>query len=155
MTGPEKLFDSAKMKLEEGPRAFQQDLADALRLGVISMVLLLIAALFFGRFAHPLFELGSVEETVMDVLTRLILLALPFVAYIAAASVARRYSGVDTARALALALSGTVILFAFISVGHYVLDYGVFAPQPSLEMTPEAAWTRRELQTLGRPADQQ
>ena len=135
MTGPEELFDSAKMKLDEAPRAFHQDLTDALRLGGISIVLLLIAAFFFSRIVHPLFALGSVEETAMDVLTRLILLALPFVAYISAASVARRYTAADTVRALALALTGTVILFALISAGHYALNYGVFAPQPSLQMT--------------------
>ena len=135
MTGPEELFDSAKIKPDEAPRVFHQDLIDALRLGVISIVVMLIAAFFFSRIVHPLFALGSVEETAMDVLRRLILLALPFVAYIAASSVARRYTGADTVRALALALTCTVILFALISTGHYALNYGVFAPQPSLQMT--------------------
>ena len=60
---------------------------------------------------------------------------MPFVAYIAAASVARRYSATNIARALFLALSCSVILFAAISAGHYALSYGVFAPRPTLEMS--------------------
>ena len=135
MTGRGERLAAAKVKIDEAPRAIHQDLIDGLRLGVISIGILLIAALFFSRIVHPLFALGSVEETVMDVLTRLILLALPFVAYIAAASVARRYTVVEPAKALALALTCSVVLFALISAGHYVTDYGVFAPRPSLEMT--------------------
>ena len=83
----------------------------------------------------PLFALGSVEETVTDVLKRLCLLVLPFAAYIAAASVARRYTWLDNPRALGLAAASTILLFALISAGYYVFDYGVFAPRPSLQMT--------------------
>ena len=46
---------------------------------------MLAAAFFLSGIVHPLFALGSVEETVTDVLTRLALLVMPFVAYIAAA----------------------------------------------------------------------
>ena len=92
MTARQDLFDSGKLKLEDSPQSLQQDLMEALRLGAISIGVMLLAAFFFSGIVHPLFALGSVEETVMDVLTRLCLLALPFVAYIAAASVARRYS---------------------------------------------------------------
>ena len=135
MTARQDLFDSGKLKLEDSPQSLQQDLMEALRLGAISIGVMLLAAFFFSGIVHPLFALGSVEETVMDVLTRLCLLALPFVAYIASASVARRYSATDTVRALGLALTCTVILFAAISAGHYALSYGVFAPRPSLQMT--------------------
>ena len=110
-------------------------MADGLRLGLISILIILAAAFFFSGIVGPLFALGNVEETVMDVLTRLALLALPFIAYIAAASVARQYTYRDTARALGLALTTTLILFAAVSAGHYVFDYGVFAPRPSLQMT--------------------
>ena len=135
MTAREALFDAAKAKVDETPPSLQRDLIDALRLGVISIVVMLAAAFFFSGIVHPLFALGSVEETVMDVLTRLCLLALPFVAYIAAASVARRYTVTNVIRALGLALTCAVILFAAISAGHYALSYGVFAPRPSLQMT--------------------
>ena len=91
MTARGALFDSAKSKAE-APPSLQRDLFDGLRLGFISIAVVLAAAFFFSGIVHPLFALGSVEETVMDVLTRLLLLALPFVAYIAAASVARRYA---------------------------------------------------------------
>ena len=134
MTARGALFDSAKSKAE-APPSLQRDLFDGLRLGFISIAVVLAAAFFFSGIVHPLFALGSVEETVMDVLTRLLLLALPFVAYIAAASVARRYAARDIPRALGLALTCTVILFAVISAGHYVFSYGVFAPRPSLQMT--------------------
>ncbi len=135
MTAREAFFDSAKTKAVEAPPSLQRDLFDALRLGFISILVMLAAGFFFSGIVHPLFALGSVEETVTDVLTRLTLLALPFIAYIAAASVARRYTATNVIRALGLALTSTVILFAAISAGHYAFSYGVFAPRPSLQMT--------------------
>ena len=135
MTAREDRFEPGKFKIDEAPASLPRDLFEALRLGLLSILVMLAAAFFFSGIVHPLFALGSVEETVMDVLTRLILLALPFVAYIAAASVARRYSATNMARALFLALTSTVILFAAISAGHYALSFGAFAPRPSLEMT--------------------
>jgi len=135
MTARESLFDSGKLKVEEAPSALARDLKDGLRLGVIGILVMLGAAFFLSGIVGPLFALGNVEETVMDVLTRLALLALPFVAYIAAASVARRYTAADTGRALGLAFTTTIILFAAISAGHYAFSYGAFAPRPSLQMT--------------------
>ena len=135
MTARDALFDSDKSKAEETPPSLQRDLIDGLRHGLISILVLLAAAFFLSGIVHPLFALGSVEETVMDVLTRLILLVLPFVAYISAASIARRYTAANTGRALGLAFTTTVILFAAISAGHYALSYGAFAPRPSLQMT--------------------
>jgi len=135
MTAREALFDTAKSKIEEAPPSLQRDLIEALRLGIISILVLIGASFFLSGIVHPLFALGSVEETVTDVLTRLALLVMPYVSYISAASVARRYTTVDTFRALALALTCTVILFAAISAGYYALSYGVFAPRPSLEMS--------------------
>ena len=135
MTARAELFDSGKLKVDESPTSFGQDLIEGLRLGLFSILAMLAAAFFLSGIVHPLFALGSVEETVTDVLTRLILIALPFVAYIAAASVARRHAPRNIARALGLALTCAVILFAAISAGHYALSYGVFAPRPSLEMS--------------------
>ena len=135
MTTRQELFDSAKTKIEDRPATLQDDLVASLRLGAISILVLLIAAFFFSGIVNPLFALGSVQETVMDVLTRLALLALPYVAYISAASVARRYSAINAVKALGLALASTVVLFVVISAGHYYFSYGVFAPRPSLEMT--------------------
>ncbi len=135
MTARESLFDAAKSKAEAAPPSLQRDMIDGLRLGFISIAVMLGAAFFFSGIVHPLFALGNVEETVMDVLTRLCLLALPFVAYISAASVARRYTTTDIGRALGLALTCAVILFAAISAGHYAFSFGVFAPRPSLQMT--------------------
>ena len=93
MTAREDRFDPGKFKIDEAPPSLQRDLFEALRLGLFSILVMLAAAFFFSGIVHRLFALGGVEETVMDVLTRLCLLALPFVAYIASASVARRYSG--------------------------------------------------------------
>ena len=135
MTVRDELFDRAKVKTDEASASVQQDLIEALRLGLISILVLLLAAFLFSGVIGPLFALGSVEETVTDVLKRLALLAMPFVAYIAAGSVARRYTWSDTPKALGLALTSTVLLFLLISAGHYAVDYGVFAPKPSLQMT--------------------
>ncbi len=135
MTAREELFDLGKLKIDETPSTLQQDLIEALRLAVISILVLLLAGFFFTGIIGPLFALGSVEETVMDVLTRLALLALPYVAYISAASVARRYTSIDTPKALGLALTSTVLIFIIISAAHYALDYGVFAPRQSMQMT--------------------
>ncbi len=130
-----QFFDAEKIKAEDAPTTLTQDIVETLRLGLLSIALLLGAAFLFSGLIAPFFALGNVEETVMDVLTRLILLVLPYVAYIAAASVARRYSASDAVKALGLAFTTTVLLFAIISVGHFLLNYGVFAPRPSLQMT--------------------
>ncbi len=124
-------------KIKEAPVAppIRRDLLEALQTGAISMAVMLIAAIFFSRIIGPLFTLGNVEETVTDVLSRLLLLVMPYVAYIAAASVARRYTYIDTARALGLAFTTTLALFSVVSAGHYVSDTGVFAPRPALQMT--------------------
>ena len=135
MTARADRFEPGKLKVDQSPPSLQRELFDALRLGLVGILVMLGAAFILSGIVHPLFALGSVEETVTDVLTRLALLALPFVAYIAAASVARRHVPTNIARALGLALTCTVILFAAISAGHYALSYGVFAPRPSLEMS--------------------
>ena len=128
-------FALSKAKNQAGSGSFVMDLVEALRSGGISIALLLGAAFFFSGIVGPLFALGGVEETVMDVLTRLVLLALPYVAYIAGCSVARRYTAVDLPRALLLAFSSSAILFVVIAAGHYVMSFGVFAPRQSLQMT--------------------
>ncbi len=135
MTARDEIFDLGKIKIDELQPTILQDLIEALRLAAISILVLLIAAFVFSGVIGPLFALGSVQETVTDVLTRLALLALPFVAYISAASVARRYSASATPKALGLALTSTVLIFVIISAGHYALDYGAFAPRKSLQMT--------------------
>lgn len=135
MIAGDQLFERGKVKFDEAPPTLQQDLIEALRWGILSMLVMLAAAFLFGGVIGPLFALGSVEETVTDVLTRLALLAMPFVAYIGAASVARRYTSKHPPRALLLACVSTVAIFAVISVGQYALDFGVFAPRQSLQMT--------------------
>lgn len=130
-----ELFGSAKVKTDEVPSTLREDLIEALRLGAISIVVLLIAAFVFSGVIGPFFALGSVQETVTDVLARLALLVLPYVAYISAASVGRRYTTRDTVRALGLAFTSTLLIYIVIAAGHYALDYGVFAPRPSLQMT--------------------
>ena len=135
MTVRDELFEVAKTKTDETPATLQQDLIDSMRTGLISILVLLVAALVFNRVIGPLFALGSVEETVTDVLTRLALLALPYIAYISAASVARRYTASDTPKALGLAFASSVLLFVIISAFHYAADYGAFAPRRSLQMT--------------------
>ena len=135
MTTREALFSGGKPKTDEPPPSLAQDLAESLRLAGISALVLLLAGFILSGIIGPFFALGSVEETVTDVLTRLCILALPFVAYIAAASVARSYAGKDWQRALGLAGSSAVLIFAVISAAHYALDFGVFAPRQSLQMT--------------------
>ena len=135
MTAREEFFDLGKIKTDETPPTLQQDFIEALRLAAISILVLLLAAFVLSGIIGPLFALGSVEETVTDVLTRLALLALPFVAYISAASVARRYSASNIPKALGLALTSTVLIFVIISAAHYALDYGAFAPRQTLQMT--------------------
>ena len=135
MTLRQALFSgSSKAKTDAQPPSLGQDLLESLRLAAISALVLLLTAFALSGLIGPFFALGSVEETVTDVLTRLCLLALPFVAYIAAVSVARPYTAKDWRRALGLALGSSLLIYALISAAHYVLDYGVFAPRQSLQM---------------------
>ena len=135
MTTREAFFGGGKTKTDEQVPSLAADFLESLRLAGISAAVLLLAGFLFSGVIGPFFALGSVEETVMDVLTRLCLLALPFVAYIAAASVARGYTGKDWRRALGLAGCSSLLIFAVISAAHYALDYGVFAPRPTLQMS--------------------
>ena len=124
-----------QFKVKELPSDLRQDLLEGLRLGLAGITIMLLVGVFLSGVVGPLFALGSVEETVTDILTRLSLLILPYVAYICAASVARRYTESDITRALGLALVSSTALFALISAGHFVFDYGPFAPRTSLQMT--------------------
>ena len=113
----------------------QQDLIECLRNSFLAVIVMLALALLFDGVISPFFASGGVEETVTGVLSRLSLLLLPYIAFIGSVSVSRRYVGVANRRAMALALAGTLILFVVISIGHYVTEYGVFAPRPTLQMT--------------------
>ena len=124
-----------RFKIKDLPSDPRQDLLEALHLGIASIIVMLIVGLLLSGVVGPLFALGSVEETVTDILTRLSLLILPYVAYISAASVARRYTETSIAKALGLAFVSTSLLFALVSAGHFALDYGPFAPRASLQMT--------------------
>ena len=135
MTTREQLYQAEKAKPDEALPSPTQDLLEALRLALLSIAVLLLAAFLLSGVIGPLFALGSVEETVTDVLTRLALVAMPFVAYIAAASVARQYTWTAPRRAYGLAMLSSLIMYALISAGHFAFDHGVFAPKPSLQMT--------------------
>ena len=126
---------SQGFKAKDPPSDPRQDLLEALRLGVASIIVMLIVGFLLSGVVGPLFALGSVEETVTDILTRLSLLILPYIAYISAASVARRHAETSIAKALGLAFASTSLLFALVSAGHFALDYGPFSPRSSLQMT--------------------
>jgi inositol-phosphate transport system permease protein len=125
----------SKIKPDNDSQSLQQDLIEALQSGFLSIGVMLVVAFFFSSILGPLFASGGVEETVTDIISRLSLLLVPYIAYISATSVARRYTPTNKKKAIGLAFTTTIILFVVISAGHFVLGYGAFAPRSSLQMT--------------------
>jgi inositol-phosphate transport system permease protein len=122
-------------EFDHEPNTLQQDLREALQSGILSIVVMLVIAFFFSNIVGVVIATGNVEETVTDILSRLALLLVPYIAYISATGVARRYTETDIKKAIGLAFATTAILFVVITVGHFVLSTGVFAPHASIQMT--------------------
>lgn len=131
----ENLSSLSKIKVDNGTRSLQRDLIEALQAGILSIVVMLVIAFVLSSILAPLIAASGVVETVTDVLSRLALLLLPYIAYISAAAVPRRYTSTDTMKAIGMVLATSGILFIIISAGQFALNYGVFSPRSSLQMT--------------------
>ena len=120
---------------EPAEPSFAEESLESLRNGLIAALNMVLLALLFREVIGPAFASVNVQETVMSTLAKLLLFTLPYVSYIAGVIVAKRYVWKDNARALALALLSTALLFIVVSGIQFVFHQGAFSPRSSLQFT--------------------
>ncbi|MBZ0298578.1 MAG: ABC transporter permease subunit [Anaerolineae bacterium] len=106
-----------------------------IRNGLIVVVALSLIVVILTAFLRPLIASVKVDESVTTTLAQLVILVLPYIAYIAAGSAVRDQLSDHPLRAVLTALLATLVLFVVISIGHFVFHLGPFVPTSSLEMT--------------------
>ncbi len=111
----------------------RQDFIEAIRMGLMVMGMVVGLAILFHSIFRPVIESLSVEETVTEILGRLLLVILPYLTYLATSSVGRRHVGKNNQRAILVGVISSLLMFAIITFGHLATGQGVFAPRPSLE----------------------
>jgi inositol-phosphate transport system permease protein len=110
-------------------------LVRVLRNGVLLVSVLSLVVLILTFVLKPLTASVKVEETVTTTLAQIVILVLPYAAYISSGSAVREQAKSHPVRAVLTAVLATLILFAIISAGHYIFELGPFAPSSSLEMS--------------------
>jgi inositol-phosphate transport system permease protein len=103
--------------------------------GLIIVAIMSLIAVAFRTVLRPAIASVEVKESVTTTLSQIVILVLPYVAYISSGSAVRNQASSGLLRAIFTAVVATLILFALISVGHYAFDLGPFAPSSSLQMT--------------------
>jgi inositol-phosphate transport system permease protein len=121
----------SKMHVKSDAQVFVQ----ILRNGLIVIVVLAVIAAILRLLLKPLTAAVKVEETVTLTLSQLLVLLLPYLAYITTGSSVREYAKSHLTKAIGMALAVTVILYVIVTVGQYALGIGTFAKTSSLQMT--------------------
>ena len=114
-----------------------RQLATALRNSLIVVAIMLLLALILEFVLGPAIASTQVEQTVTNVLTRLLIFLMPFAAYIVSSGSLREFAKKSPAQAIIAALIATAIIYAILSVGNFVFKSGPFAPRASLQFTLE------------------
>lgn len=123
------------LKAKSGTPSDVQVFSQALLNSFILIVALAAIALILRVLLKPMIAAVQVEETVTTTLSQLLILVLPYLAYITSGSSLREYAKSNLAKAIGMALSATLILYLLVTVGQYFLTIGPFTEASSLEMT--------------------
>ena len=123
------------LKAKSGTPSDVQVFSRALLNSFILIVALAVIALILRVLLKPMIAAVQVEETVTTTLSQLLILVLPYLAYITSGSSLREYAKSNLAKAIGMALSATLILYLLVTVGQYFLTIGAFTEASSLEMT--------------------
>lgn len=107
----------------------------ALKNGLLVVVIFSLLALILQGILKPLVASLQVVETVTTTLSLILILVLPYIAYIMSGSAVRELVKTSIPQALLTAVIATIVLFSIISVGHYLFNLGIFAPTSSIQMT--------------------
>lgn len=110
-------------------------LMNALKNGFLIVVIFSVSAVLLLGVFKPLVASLQVVESVTTTLANLLILVLPFVAYIISGSAVRELFKTSPLQAILTAMLATLVLFVVISAGHYAFNLGIFAPTSSIQMT--------------------
>lgn len=110
-------------------------LINAFRNGLLVVVIFSLLAIFLLGIFKPVVASLLVVETVTTTLSSVLILVLPYVAYIMSGSAVRELVKTSPIQAVITALIATFVLFVIISAGHYFFNLGIFAPTSSIQMT--------------------
>jgi hypothetical protein len=97
-------------------------LVRVLRNGVLLVSVLSLVVLILTFVLKPLTASVKVEETVTTTLAQIVILVLPYAAYISSGSAVREQAKSHPVRAVLTAVLATLILFAIISAGHSIFE---------------------------------
>jgi len=131
-------------------------LTTAIKNGLIMVIGFSVAVLVLLGVFKPLLASLQVVETVTTSISQLLILIIPFIAYIMSGSSVREIVKSRPLQAVVISVITTLILFTIISIGHYVLKLGTFAPTSSIQMTfvDEDEGVRVESVVAGGAADE-
>lgn len=110
-------------------------LTSAIKNGLTIVIGLSVVALLFLGVMNPIFASLQVVESVTITLASILILILPYVAYIMSGSAVRDLVKTSPLQAIITALITTIVLFIVISSGHFIFKLGTFAPTSSIQMT--------------------
>mgnify|MGYP005844005681 CR=1 FL=1 len=109
--------------------------ARAVRNGLVVALLMAAGAVVLIHLLKPLIAATTVNETVTATLGNLLILFLPFMAFIASGAGARSLAGARPGSAIAAALVAVGIVFVVVSAGQHLARVGPFAEVASLQAT--------------------
>ncbi|MBC7810214.1 MAG: ABC transporter permease subunit, partial [Burkholderiales bacterium] len=107
----------------------------ALRNGLLTVLVIALLVILFKQVLKPLIAAGQVEENLTDVLGDVLLLLLPYLAYVACGAAMRSLAHKRAMLAVSGAVAAVVIIYGVVSAGQYYLSIGPFLASPSLQMT--------------------
>ena len=107
----------------------------AVRNGLLIVIIFSIIVLVLSGILKPLLASVQVTESVTTTISQILILVLPFIAYITSGSMVRGIAKTAPLQAIITAALATLLLFAVISAGHFVFNLGPFAPTSTLQMT--------------------
>ncbi len=126
---------AAPTALEERQRPFDYGfVVVAVRNGVFTALALAALAALFRFVLRPLFVSVAVEESLTLVLSNILLALLPYLAYIATGTAARKVVREKPVIAVLGTVAAAAIVFALITAGQSAAGLGMFAPTRSLQM---------------------
>ncbi len=110
-------------------------LTQSIKNGLLAVIGLTIVVLVLLGVFKPLLASLQVVETVTTSISQLLILIIPFVAYIMSGTNVRELVKSRPLQAIIISILTTLLLFIIISAGHFALKLGTFAPTSSIQMT--------------------
>ena len=101
---------------------------------LVVAILSAIVILILGVLRPVVASLQVVESATLTI-AQVLILVIPFIAYIMSGSAVRDLAKTSPLQAIIIAVISTFILFIVITIGHSILNLGAFAPSSSIQMS--------------------